>query len=377
MVVETTTDPTGPGSETRTDPAEPNEWAIRDQVLSLREWGTNIGHPLPSTRATSIVGAAEGCWLRLWDPTGRTSRKHAELTYSERAGWMIADLHSKNGVHLDGVRMDTHIAHVLTPGLQVRIGSATLIAESAMLSALRDVLARFIGWSDEQQETVDDALFSVRVATAYREPLLLCGPGNLVPAARLLHRHALGDRPFIVCDQQTSGLDALSAARGGTLCVQRAKLPRDFDEVVAALREPATRVLLVICAHALPRGPDIASQIVTVFRSILLPPLADRARELTQIIDAYADEAIEKFGGRLDPEDRAWISRHTSDTLSQIEVATRRLVVLHACNESVKNASKVLAKSHGTLSDWYARRALPEEAEKPAIPVPAMPDDEE
>jgi pSer/pThr/pTyr-binding forkhead associated (FHA) protein len=372
MVVETTTEPTGPNAETATEPAGPNEWRIRDQVTSLREWGTDIDHPLPSTREPSSIGAVDGCWLRLWDLTGCVSRRHAELIYNELAGWTIADLNSKNGIHLDGMRMDPHVSHTLAPGVQIRIGGVTLVAESPMLRALQDLLERLIGWSDERREDVDRAIYSLRVAATYREPLLLSGAGNLVSIARSLHRHALGDRPFILCGPKASGLEALTAARGGTLCFWRTRLPADFDEVVAAVRGPASRVLLVICAHDLPRGTDIASQVVTVFRSIVLPPLSDRARELTRIIDAYADDAIAAFGGSLTPEDRNWIARNASGTLSQIEMEARRIVVLHACGESVKAASRMLGMSHGSISDWVARRALPGRSH-----VPAPDEDEE
>lgn len=360
MMVETIT-------ETSTDVAGPNEWDIRDEVGQLREWGTGIVHPLPLMRDTSVIGAAEGCWLRLWDPTGRVSRKHAELRYTDGAGWTISDLRSKNGVHLDGARVSS-IA--LVPGDQIRIGGVTLIAESPRLCALRGLLARFIGWGDEHREEVDQALYSVRIAATHREPLLLCGPGNLVSIARLLHRHVRGDQPFVLCAPRATyarGLEALAAVGGGTLCVWRNKQPADFDEVVSAVRGPASRVLLVICAHALPRGNDIASQIATVFRSILLPPLADRASELNRIIEEYANDAIATFGGWLAPADREWIADHAAESLSQIDMATRRIVALHACGESVTLAAKLLSMSHGSLSDWLARRTLPGRSQMPAL----------
>jgi hypothetical protein len=167
-------------------------------------------------------------------------------------------------------------------------------------------------------------------------------------------------------------LDALAAAAGGTLCVWRHQQPADFDEVVAALRGSASGVLLVICARSLPRGNDIAAQIVTVFRSIVVPPLADRAKDLPQIIDAYANDAITAYGGWLGPADREWIAGHASDTLAQIEVATRRIVALHACDDSVTAAAKLLSISHGSLSDWAMRRALPGRS-----PMPAVDEDEE
>jgi hypothetical protein len=297
--------------------------------------------------------------LRLWDPTGRISRRHAALSYGED-GWSISDLQSKNGVHLDGVRV---ASLSLVPGAEIRIGPVTLIAESPRLIALRQLLERLIGWSPERREEVDQALFSIRIAATHREPLLLCGAGNLVPIARSLHHHALGNQPFIVCRPRTPharGMDALAAAAGGTLCIWRNQQPDDFDEVVAALREPPARALLIVCAHALPRGNDIASQIVTVVRSILIPPLADRARELTRIIDAYFADAISAFGGGwVTPADREWVANHACGSLHQIGMATRRIVALHVCDESVTQASKLLAMSHGSLSDWLARRTLP------------------
>ena len=70
-------------NETSTDIAEPSEWHVRDRVIQLREWGTSLAHPLPSMSDTSVIGSAEGCWLRLWDPSGRISRMHASLTYSD------------------------------------------------------------------------------------------------------------------------------------------------------------------------------------------------------------------------------------------------------------------------------------------------------
>jgi hypothetical protein len=349
-------------SATKTDATGPNGWSISDEVTQRREWSTSIAHLLPTKHRVSILGTAPDCWLRLWDPAGRISRRHAELAYGDD-GWMISDLGSKNGVHLDGVRV---ASSSLAPGVEIRIGSVTLIAESPRLIALRSLLERLIGWSEDSQEQVDQALFSVRIAATHREPLLLCGAGNLVPIARLLHQHGLGDRPFVALKPGTPGMDALAAAAGGTLCVWRNQLPNDFDEVVSALRGPVAGALLIVCAHALPRGNDIASQIVTVVRSILIPPLADRAQELHRIIDEYAAEAVSAFGGDgMAPTDREWVANNASGSLHQLEMATRRIVALHACGESVTQASKLLGMSHGSLSVWLARRTIPD---KPSIP---------
>jgi len=342
---------------TSTDRIGPNGWGVQDEISHFREWGTGFVHPLPPKGDTALLGGAADCWLRLWDPSGGISRHHAELTYCDD-GWTVTDL-SKNGVFLDGVRLPSFS---LTPGAEIQIGPITLIAESPRLVALRELLERLIGWADERREIVDQALCSVRIAATRREPLLLCGASNLVPIARQLHHHALGDRPFIVCKPGTpyaSGMDALDAAAGGTLCVSRRYQPDDLDAVVSALRTASGRALLMVCAHARPRGGDIASQIVTVVRAIVLPPLAHRARELPRLIEAYAADAIAAFGGWISPTDRQWVAENAASSLHEIATATRRIVALHACGEAVTPAAKLLGMSHGALSTWFARRSLP------------------
>jgi hypothetical protein len=297
----------------------------------------------------------------LWDPAGRISKRHAVVTFGDD-GWSMLDLQSKNGVHLDGARVPWFS---LTPGAEIRIGSTTLVAESPKLLVLRELMERLIGWEEERQEEVDQALFSLRIAATHREPLLLRGAGNLVSIARSLHQHAFEGRPFVVCKPPAKGMDALAAATGGTLCIWRHQQPDDIDEVVSALRVPSPRALLVVCAHAAPRGSDIASQIVTVVRSIRLPPLTERRGELHRIIDAYARDAMAAFGGFFTAADREWIASDASGSLHQIAMATRRVVALHACGESLTAASKLLSMSHSSLSDWLARRELPS---RPPLP---------
>src|SRR4029079_14363293 len=107
-------------------------------------------------------------------------------------------LGSKNGMRLDGVRRPKVL---LEPGSELGLGGITLIAESPRLIALRLFLARVLGWSLDKSEIVDLAVRSVRLAATQRAALALCGDGDLVPIARGLHRHALGDdRPFVLCD---------------------------------------------------------------------------------------------------------------------------------------------------------------------------------
>src|SRR5678816_709513 len=147
----------------------PNEWLIDDAVIGLRMWGSKIVHPLPPAGGTLTIGAADGCWLQLKDPKGCVSRLHAKLVY-EDGRWSLVDHWSKNGISQDGAR---RISFPLTPGVEIGIGSVTLIAESRLLGALRELLARLIGWADERAADVDLALRSVRLASTRRESLLL------------------------------------------------------------------------------------------------------------------------------------------------------------------------------------------------------------
>lgn len=340
-----------------------SEWGINDEPTHLREWGTDNVYPLPFSRRERIIGAADGCWLKLLDRTRRVSRQHAKLRRGD-AGWIVRDLDSKNGIRVDGAHRR---GCLLTPGVEISIGGITLIVESPRWCALRDVVGRLIGWSAEHRGDVDRALRSVRMAATRRETLLLCGDGDLVAIARLLHRHALGDgRPFIVCDPRRGIVDAnsrnaanfkdgrlaLGAAAGGTLCAWHRRQPTSFAEVVAAVRHPDSRVQLIVCARTLLHGePVVASPIV-------VPPVMRRLHELSRIIDAYAADAVAELGGLFLPDDREWVEIHEAATLTQIEVATRRLLALRNARGRIKPAADQLGMSHGALSEWLARRMM-------------------
>jgi hypothetical protein len=94
---------------------------------------------------------------------------------------------------------------------------------------------------------------------------------------------------------------------------------------------------------------------------IEIPPLDERAAELDRVIDEYAAEAVAGLGvdAAFTPEDRAWVRRHEGATLAQIEKATRRLVAIRHHGGSITRAAAQLVMSHGALSEWVARRALP------------------
>jgi len=279
---------------------------------------------------------------------------------------LISDLGSRNGIRQDGAR---RISFALSPGMEIGIGGVTLVVESPRFAELRALVCRLIGWADERLGDVDLALRAIRSAASRRESLLLCGEGDLVAVAHQLHRHTHGaERPFIVCDPRRrtaqsnaraaanfdSGLRALHAAIGGTLCVWRDRQPDDFEAVVAALREPDSRVQLVVCSHSLQHGePLIATPVV-------LPPLSERVAELDLVIGAYGAEAAAALGSAFTSADHAWVRREEATTVAEIERAARRLVAFRASGGKLTRAAALLGMSHGALSEWVARRTLPE-----------------
>ncbi|HEX3759813.1 MAG TPA: FHA domain-containing protein [Kofleriaceae bacterium] len=354
------------GLSTKTDPAA-SEWGIDDLVMRLRAWGTDLISMLPASPVSGwMVGAGPGCALRLHDPSGQVSRIHASLIH-DQARWLLRDAGSKNGMRLDGAR---RAEIILEPGVEIGIGGLTLIAESRRSIALRGFLARMLGWRGDRTAVVDHALRAVRMAVTRRAPLVVCGEGDLVPIARSLHRRALGDeRPFVVCDPRRrrskatvrsaenheTGLQALAAAWAGSLCVRNRRLPRDFDEVIAVLRLPETRVHLVLCAG---HTDDCRSYLAT---PIIVPPLAGREIELDRIIEEYAEDAIVDLGaprvGFL-AIDHEWVREHGATSLTEIEKATLRLIALRD-SRTLSHAAARLGMAPVSLSRWIGRRKMP------------------
>jgi hypothetical protein len=349
---------------TKTDAAV-DEWAIDDDVIRLRLWGTEHIHPLPAPPIDEwIIGSDPACALVLDDP--RVSRRHARLV-REDGRWILRDEGSKNGLRFDGVRHDWF---ALEPCVEIGIGGATLIAESARSIALRTFIARILGWASDRAVTVDHALRSLRMAAARRCALVIRGRRDLVPIAHALHRHAFGaDRPFVVCDPRRqeakesvraaanyeSAAAAFEAAADGSLCVWDSRLPRDFPDVLDRFREPEPRVRLIVCS---PRRGG-ANTLLAV--PIEVPPLAGRTRELRRIVEAYGLDALAELGAprsSFTAADRDWVLAHEARSLADIEKATLRLVALRTAG-NVNRAAARLGMAHVSLARWIGRRKLP------------------
>jgi hypothetical protein len=269
-------------------------------------------------------------------------------------------------MRVDGTRQTTAL---LDPGLEIGIGGITLIAESPHLIELRSFLARLLGWEPHRAEAVDLALRAVRMAQARRTPLVLRGEGDLVPIAHELHRRALGeDRPFVLCDPRRQsieanvrssanferGLEALAAARGGSLCVRSNRPPADFLKVMAALRAPDSQVQLIVCD---PSSHD-AEAILAV--PITIPPLELRRHEVPHIIHEYTIDAALDFQVpvRIHAEDQEWVLQHSARSFQEIQKGTRRLMALRVAG-SLLGAAELLGMAAVSLRRWIGRRGVP------------------
>src|SRR5262249_3017800 len=176
---------------------------------------------------------------------------------------------------------------------------------------------------------VEHAVRSVDLAASHQAALVLCGDGELVQVARGLHRHVFGDEhPFVLCDPRrrgtaadaplenyTTGMAALGAATGGSVCMRTKRVPRDFAKLAAVLREPGARVQLILCGL---RPPDRTE---LVLAPIKIPALSARRHELDRIIDEYARDAVValRSSAPFTTTDRDWVRTHSATSLPEIE----------------------------------------------------------
>jgi hypothetical protein len=232
--------------------------------------------------------------------------------------------------------------------------------------ALRAYLARILGY--RRRQAIEHALRSVDLSVACRATLVLLGGAGIVPIALALHRRTLGaDRPFIVTDPRrmnmlatvraptsnTSGVAAVRAARGGTLCMRHRRPPDDFEATVVMLRDPATDVQLVICSDVFEAMHPFLIRPVP----ILVPALGMRVRELPRIVDGYARDALDALGADaacFTKADRRWVLDRAPRSLAEIETATLRRVALRQAG-TIGGAARRLGMSHISLTRWLDR----------------------
>jgi hypothetical protein len=344
-------DPTNP---TSTDLGAQLGWRIEDSVIRLREWGSDRVYGLPDIPAELTVGSGSTCGLRLRDNSSHLSREHATLT-PFAGGWKIKDWKSKNGIWRDGARRNEF---TLTPGIEIGMGSLRLVAESRQLIALRELLRRFLGWSAQRQEAVDEVLRSLREWAALRASLVLMGDGDLTTVARQLHAATLGhESPFVATSEHADGMAALQAATHGTLWAP--ELPPDFAAVAGCLREVDNRTRLMLHAQSADDAARAAIAL-TACRVIAIPSIKSRHAEIEQLIQACAEDAAAELKvpkPNIAPDDVEALSKLLyRGGIAELEFTVRRVVAMRVWG--VSNGADRLDITHVALLTWARRRNL-------------------
>jgi hypothetical protein len=231
--------------------------------------------------------------------------------------------------------------------------------------ALRAFLARILGWANTGG--IEAALQAIYLSAAYHTALVLLGDRDMVPLAMALHRRIVGaDRPFILSDprrrnapatvrgpaNQESGVAAVKAATGGSLCMRQVRLPRDRRSMAALIRGPGAAVHIIICGGT----HDALHPYLLRPAPILVPPLRTRAAELGRIVDEYAVDALTALrAGAFTGADRQWVLSHAARTLPEIETATLRLAARRQAG-TMNGATALLGMSHTALVEWFDSR---------------------
>ncbi|HWU90980.1 MAG TPA: FHA domain-containing protein [Kofleriaceae bacterium] len=339
-------------TSTNADPAA-NAWEINDPVLRLRLFGTERLFELSSSDRW-VIGSSAECSIRLDDPSGRVSRRHAELQRDHDV-WSVHDLKSTNGIRQN---RDDRETFQLAPGDEIGLGGVTLIAESRRSIALHQMLRRLLGWSIARLAEVDRAFREVREMAHVRAALILRGEGSLAGVARRLHQLTLPERPFVMLAADESATQALDRAANGMLYAEARDLPRDLRPLVAGLRDPEVRIRFVVCADRT-EAAELAAMMPRI-ATIWIPPVAERKDELDQLLEAYGRDAVAALGAHdlgFRPHDLKWIRGGGIRTLDEIEEVTYRLVALR--NWGVTAGAERLGITHGALSRWARRRKIP------------------
>jgi hypothetical protein len=343
-------------------------WLCHDPVVQLREWATDVAYPLPESAVQCVIGSDGSADIRLGEPGGRVSRRHARLVRQDGASWVLEDLDSKNGSRLAGTSVSR--ARV-TAGAEIGIGSFTLVAENQTLIRLRRYLGRLFGWDHAGRDAVDTALQALRAAATKHVPLSLVGAEDTVFIAYRIHRHIAGpEAPFVVCSPEPRKVDRWlrgaimirdleagvhHAAAGGTVCCRADDPPAGYDRLLALADSIGCRTLLMVSGNT---TENIGVRPLTIF----VPPLANRSlEEIERIVDECAVDALQELGAAptsFTDESRAWVARHATSSFAKIELSTLRII---ACNDShtAYQASVRLGLSHVALGSWLKRTGAP------------------
>jgi len=338
---------------------------LDDDVYRIRIWGTDDTFSL--SHEQTLHGTHAGI------VEGKHAVAGAVRIVEAPGGWTIEGLAGGAALRIDSARA---AVVPLVPGLTFELGEYVLVAESERSVALRRFLQRLVGWGPHELSRIDRGMQAVRRATAGRGTLVLSGDGDLTSIARVIHRYTVPNGPFVESSPRrgaTSGSawstrnhpiaeEAWAAAVSGTLCVSNERRPKRLATLLPRQDRSTTRVQLIVCACA-PIDPVLSD-------SIAITPVAHRSREeLDRVISEYGRDASEELQARLTPlgitatftaADHAWVRLHAASSYTDIARATLRLVALRAFEGTTLRAARILGMSAAALSEWRARRRLPD-----------------
>jgi xanthine/CO dehydrogenase XdhC/CoxF family maturation factor len=216
---------------------------------------------------------------------------------------------------------------------------------------------------------IDLALRAIRAAATQHAPLSMAAAGDLVAVARQIHRYTKGpEAPFVVCGPKPRQSDksirvtstqsdpavAIRLAAGGTVCVRAENLPRRFDWLANAARDPRARAQLMICANTTVKAISVTPPLIVV------PQLTRRpAHDIERMVVEYAIDAIRELDaapGSFTETERTWVAEHEASSFAQMEISTLRIVALRQAG-NVHQAAARLGLSHVSLRDWLQRHS--------------------
>lgn len=154
----------------------PQTGAIELQLTSRMDEGSLVTERLLCAQVPLRIGRGEDCRLALLDPG--VSRLHTQISHSAELGFVLADLGSKNGTFLDGIR----------------------VSEGATLP-LRQQGDLGIGQHVQLQFTVIGGVLSLLVKSGLRRGLALrCAP-DCLELAKGLQLQFVSGRPVLTAEE--------------------------------------------------------------------------------------------------------------------------------------------------------------------------------
>lgn len=312
--------------------------------------------------------------LEVPDPT--LSASHARLARrGDGLGWLVLDLGSKNGVFVNGTRVERE---ELRDGSVLRLGSAFFLIRSGPATLPDECRADAAsGPLVTLSPRLAAQLQSLRAAARSSVNVVLNGePGTgKHRVARAFHEVASPDGPFVAvgCSGRSPRLEAelfgpgghVQAAHGGTLVLSEiAELPlsaqaallrvlqeRRFVPLGARTEVPTRFRLLVTTRRPLGdavRAGKLSSDLFTRIAgfSVALLPLRERLEDLGAIIAALLGKLPEPTAG-------SWA----------LAPATANDIVSHAWPENIRQLERVLETAallapDGNVQPEHLRRSL-------------------